>query len=195
MKRTLFFSLFFVTYLLIPAHSRAQSLKDIVSKVVSGVTGKSSEIDLEGTWNYTGSAIEFESDDLLKKAGGSVAASLAEGKLNEQLEKVGITADDMSFTFNADSTFTIKLKSKNVSGSYSYDSSTKTLDMKLIKILNLSAKVNYSSSKMDLLFDTDKLLSLVSTLGNISGSTILDAIGSLASSYEGMMMGLSLKKE
>ena len=36
---------------------------------------------------YTGSAIEFESDNLLQKAGGSVAANAAENKLNEQLAK------------------------------------------------------------------------------------------------------------
>ena len=61
---------------------------------------------MTGTWTYSGSAVEFESDNLLMKAGGAAAATMAENKLNEQLSKVGIKEGQMSFTFNADSTFT-----------------------------------------------------------------------------------------
>lgn len=111
MKKFVFWHIF-VAALLMASNSQAQSLKDLfnkenIEKVVNSVTGKSTA-SMEGTWVYTGSAIEFESDNLLQKAGGSVAANAAENKLNEQLAKVGITAGQMSFTFNADSTFTAK---------------------------------------------------------------------------------------
>ncbi len=48
---------------------------------------------MEGTWTYTGPAIEFESDNLLQKAGGSVAANAAENKLKRTIGKVGIKPD------------------------------------------------------------------------------------------------------
>ena len=40
------------------------------------MTGKSTA-DMTGTWSYTGSAIEFESDNLLQKAGGMEAEQAA----------------------------------------------------------------------------------------------------------------------
>ena len=102
MKRLVFWQLF-VAALLLTGNSHAQSIKDLfnkenIEKAVNAVTGKSTA-DMTGTWSYTGSAIEFESDNLLQKAGGAVAATAAEKKLDEQLAKVGIKAGQMSFTF------------------------------------------------------------------------------------------------
>ena len=74
MKRLVFWQLF-VAALLLTGNSHAQSIKDLfnkenIEKAVNAVTGKSTA-DMTGTWSYTGSAIEFESDNLLQKAGGS----------------------------------------------------------------------------------------------------------------------------
>ncbi len=196
MKRTLYLSLFVAALLTVSTHAQAQSsLKDLVSKVVSAVTNKNDSIMMEGTWNYSSSAIEFESDSFLQKAGGAIAASTAEKKLNEELEKAGISEGTMSFTFSADSTFTAKVNSKKLSGTYSYNADEKKVTLKLVKILTLNATMNYSSSSMDLLFDADKILSLVSTLTGLTNSTILDTVSSIASSYDGMMVGFTLKKE
>ena len=95
MKRKLLSFAVLITLLLVPTVNRAQSIKDLfnkdnISKVVNAVTGHTETVDMTGTWRYTGSAIEFESENLLKKAGGTVAASAAEQKLDEQLAKVGI---------------------------------------------------------------------------------------------------------
>ena len=90
MKRKLLSFAVLITLLLVPTVNRAQSIKDLfnkdnISKVVNAVTGHTETVDMTGTWRYTGSAIEFESENLLKKAGGTVAASAAEQKLDEQL--------------------------------------------------------------------------------------------------------------
>ena len=83
MKRLVFWQLF-VAALLLTGNSHAQSIKDLfnkenIEKAVNAVTGKSTA-DMTGTWSYTGSAIEFESDNLLQKAGGAVATTAAEKK-------------------------------------------------------------------------------------------------------------------
>ncbi len=179
--------------------THAQSLKDLfskenVEKVVSTVTGKST-VSMEGTWNFSGSAVEFESDNLLQKAGGAVAASAVESKLDEQLEKIGIKEGELSFTFNADSTFQAQMGSKSLSGTYSYDDSSQNVGLKISKLINLSAKVNCTSSQMDLLFDADKLLSLITAISSKSSNTTLQTISSLAESYDGMMLGLALEKQ
>lgn len=198
MKKIIFWHTF-VAALLIGSNSQAQSLKDLfnkenIEKVVSAVTGKSTA-SMEGTWTYTGSAIEFESDNLLQKAGGTVAASAAESKLNEQLAKIGIKEGQMSFTFNADSTLTVKVGAKSIKGTYSYDASTQHTTLKLMKLIPLTAKVNCTSASMDLLFNSDKLLKLVALIASKSSNSTLNTIGSLANSYDGMMLGFALKKE
>lgn len=198
MKKIVFWYIIAVA-LLMANNSQAQSLKDLfnkenIEKVVNTVTGKSTA-SMEGTWVYSGAAIEFESDNLLQKAGGTVAATAAEKKLNEQLAKVGIKEGQMSFTFNADSTFNAKVGVRSMKGTYSYNASEQMVNLKFVKLIGLNAKVNCTSSNMDLLFNSDKLLKLLAFLSSKSSNTTLKTIGSLADSYKGMMLGFSLQKE
>ena len=198
MKRKLLSFAVLITLLLVPTVNRAQSIKDLfnkdnISKVVNAVTGHTETVDMTGTWRYTGSAIE-ESENLLKKAGGTVAASAAEQKLDEQLAKVGIKEGQLSFTFNADSTFVSTLGKRKLNGTYSYDAGTQMLHLRYMKLIPMNAKVNYTTQQMDLLFEADKLLKLITFLSSKSSSATLKAISSLADSYDGMMLGYELKR-
>ena len=174
--------------LLVTTDVQAQSWKDLfnkdnIEKVVNAVTGNQT-IDMTGTWTYSGSAIEFESDNLLQKAGGAAAAAVAEKKLDEQLAKVGIKDGQVSFTFNADSTFTSTVGKRTMT----------VVHLRYFKLLNMNAKVNCTSTNMDLLFNSDKLLKLIAFISSKSSSTTLKTISSLADSYDGMMLGFALKK-
>ena len=165
MKKNILFIAWVALFSLFASNSQAQSLKDLlnkdnISKVVNAITGTPETIDMTGTWTYSGSAVEFESDNLLMKAGGAAAATMAENKLNEQLSKVGIKEGQMSFTFNDESTFTSTVGKK----------------------------------KLDLLFNSDKLLKLMTFLGSKTNSTALKTVSSLAENYDGMMLGFGLKK-
>ena len=184
--------------LLVTTNVQTQSWKDLfnkdnIEKVVNAVTGNQT-IDMTGTWTYSGSAIEFESDNLLQKAGGAAAAAVAEKKLDEQLAKVGIKDGQVSFTFNADSTFTSTVGKRTMTGTYSYDATDKVVHLRYFKLLNMNAKVNCTSTNMDLLFNSDKLLKLIAFISSKSSSTTLKTISSLADSYDGMMLGFALKK-
>ena len=184
--------------LLVTTDVQAQSWKDLfnkdnIEKVVNAVTGNQT-IEMTGTWTYSGSAIEFESDNLLQKAGGAAAAAVAEKKLDEQLAKVGIKDGQVSFTFNADSTFTSTVGKRTMTGTYSYDATDKVVHLRYFKLLNMNAKVNCTSTNMDLLFNSDKLLKLIAFISSKSSSTTLKTISSLADSYDGMMLGFALKK-
>ncbi|MFV0589637.1 DUF4923 family protein [Bacteroides reticulotermitis] len=168
--------------------------KDNISKVVSAVTGKTEAINMIGTWTYRGSAVEFESDNLLMQAGGAAASAVAESKMNEQLSKIGIKDGQMSFTFNADSTFTSTVGKKKMSGTYSYNAKTKQVNLTYLRLLNMNAKVNCSSGSMELLFNSDKLLKIMAFLGSKSSSAALKTVSSLADQYDGMMLGFDLRK-
>lgn len=170
--------------------------KDNVSKVVdvvsevAGVTKR----DMTGTWDYTGAAIEFKSDNLLQKAGGAVAATTAESKLDEQLARVGIQPGVTSFAFKADSTFTSTVGKRTMKGTYSYNEEESTVYLKYVGLVGLNAKVSGSSQKMSLLFDADKLLQLLTFIGSKSSSAAIKSISSIADSYDGMLLGMELKK-
>lgn len=199
MKKNISLIVLIALFSSLASNSYAQSLKDLfnkdnISKVVNALTGNTEAIDMTGTWTYTSSAVEFESENLLMKAGGAAAATMAENKLNEQLSKVGISDGKMTFTFNADSTFVSTVGKKKLSGTYSYDPSTQQVDLKYLRLLNLHAKVNCTSSSMELLFNSDKLLKLMSFIGSKSNNTALKTVSSLADNYDGMMLGFELRK-
>ena len=77
----------FLVALTLPTGSHAQSLKDLlnkenIEKVVNAVTDNN-HVNMTGTWNYTGTALEFESDNLLQKAGGSLASACRRGEVKK----------------------------------------------------------------------------------------------------------------
>ncbi|MBW9201809.1 DUF4923 family protein [Bacteroidales bacterium SW292] len=190
---------FVIMTLLCSVQIQAQSLKDILNKenlekAVSVVTGKNTA-SVIGTWSFTGAALEFESDNLLQKAGGSVAATAVEKKLDGFLEKVGIIAGEMSFTFEADSTFCTQIRGKELKGTFSYDAASKKVNLKFSKLLNIQTTVNCTSENMELLFPSDKILDLITFLTSKSNNSTLKSINSLADSYDGMMLGFALEKQ
>ena len=62
------------------ANGMAQDLKSILSGVANAVANKvtGESASLTGTWAYVGPDCKFESDNLLAKAGGEVAAKQVE---------------------------------------------------------------------------------------------------------------------
>ena len=67
----------------------------ILGSLLGNLLGTSSTLSqksIEGTWNYSGANCVFESENLLAKAGGAVAANKIENDINTQLVKVGIKA-------------------------------------------------------------------------------------------------------
>lgn len=200
MKKSVFGQMLVAALLLATASNlQAQSLKDLlnkenIEKAVNAVTGKNTA-SMTGTWMFTGSALAFESDNLLQKAGGSLAANAVEKKLDGFLGKVGIEPGEMSFTFNSDSTFQTQIKGKSLKGTYRYDSSTQKVNLKFSKLLKLNTTVNCTSEQMELLFPSDRLLDLVTFLASKSNNATLQSISSLAESYDGMMLGFTLQKQ
>lgn len=169
--------------------------KDNINKVVNAVTGKNGKVEMCGTWDYSGMACEFETENLLKKAGGAVATSAVEKELNQQCAKIGIVPGKFGFTFNADSTFVNTYGKKQYKGTYSYNAHTQSVNLKYARIIGFSAKTEVSVKDMTLLFNADKLLTLLTFFGSKSNSTLIKTASNLAKEYDGMLLGFELKKK
>lgn len=184
----------------------AQSLTDLLKKVTSNetvknvvenVTGTTLPVDVKGTWTYSGTAVKFESDDLLKSTAASLAASQVENKLDEYVAKIGIKAGVFSFTFNEDKSFTASVKGKSFKGTYSLSEDYKTISLQFgtkISLKPFTASISATSTQLDLLFEADKLLELLGKLTSSSSNSTLKTIGTLVNQYDGMQLGLELQK-
>ena len=175
----------------------SDKVKDVVTSIIPNTD---LTIDkLEGTWHYSGAACKFSSDDLLKKAGGELVSNKIEEKLDEIYSKLGLTSESCSYTFNADSTFTSKFGKQEIKGTFSIDTEKEynvTFTYQVIKLINLTsvnAKIEINSDQIQILFNADKLLKLLS-LGASTQNTTLQTIGSLANEYDGALIGFKMKK-
>ena len=84
-------------------HAEAQDLKSILTGVAKAAIGNKATTahSIVGTWSYQAPECQFESDQLLAKAGGEVAAKEVEEKLPASMKKF-IAENNISFyTLNA----------------------------------------------------------------------------------------------
>lgn len=177
----------------------SSGLGNTVSKVIYGFTGNLTAVDLPGNWTYTGSAIALGGDNVLSNVAGSAVSGTAEAKVNEYLEKVGITTGSLQFTFNQDLTFTCTLRGIPVSGTWkTYDDGKKVQLQfgKTLKYCNLDGKLVATPGGCQMLFNGSKFLSFAKTIMFVVAkqSATASAINSLAGNYNDMQIGFTLKK-
>lgn len=192
-----FLSIAFVVVFMLTATSAKAQWSDLMktgnlNKIVNSVTGKSTALSLPGTWVYSGSAVEFESDNVFKQLGGSAAASVAQSKMDSYLKKAGIQPGKMTFTFKNDGTFTSVISGRSSNGTYTY--SAGKLNLKYL-LFTTTATVKSTSKGMELLFNANKLVTMLKLVGKFSNSTSLNLLSSFAGSYKDMLMGLNMKKK
>ena len=214
------------------ASASAQGLSGIFGKLLGGSSSKSdvastvtnvlgsllgeavpfSEKLLEGTWNYSGTACVLESDAALANIGGTVVTEKVEKKLDGYLAKVGIKENSSSFTFIGNDSCVFAIGNRQISGNYTLDAEQKKIDFYFYGGLSFTTHVAYNVTSMNIVFDADKLLTLIKTVsskvtsstGNVSdkaqGTTLgtasatLSTISSLLDNYDGMMLGMKLVK-
>lgn len=156
------------------------------------------ERELVGRWNYTGVKTVFESPNYLAQAGGAAAAGVIEGKLDENLTRFGLKKGATTFTFKADHTFEANLNGMPLSGTYALDANKKVLHLSFLGgLFKFEPQVARTTSGVSILFDNDKLLSLLTTASKIGGAVAdsrLSYVSSLLTNYKGLKLGLRLQK-
>lgn len=169
-----------------------------LSNILGSILGSSatlSQKNIEGTWNYTGSDCVFESENLLAKAGGAVAANKVENELNTQLSKFGIKKGACTFTFNGDNTYSAKLGSRTIQGQYTLDTKNKKIKMTYLGgLATMTPRIAMTNGKLSLLLESDKMLKLMKGVSALSKNSSISAVSSILSNYNGMYIGMKLSK-
>lgn len=172
----------------------ASLLGDVLGTVLSAST-KLTEKDLHGTWSYQSADCVFETENLLMKAGGEVAAAQVETKLNETFAKVGIKPGTCTFTFNSDNTYSATISGYTIAGEYVLDAENKKVTMSYLSGLAvMNPNIVKSGNTLSLLFEADMLLAIAQRLAAMSNNASLQSLADLASAYDGLMIGLELSK-
>ena len=166
-------------------------LGDIIGTVTGGMMNQNS---IQGTWSYTAPCVQFESENLLAKAGGAVIASKVESNLDSYYQKVGIKPGACKFVFGADNKLSMVIGGKTHTGTYKFDANSKTITMTGQFGNNLTAYVSQNGNLLGLTFDASKLLTLLTAYTANSASTQLSTIGSIAQNYTGMKVGFKFAK-
>ncbi len=171
---------------------------NLIGGLLENLLGSSASLTQEklvGKWNYVAPDCVFETENFLAKAGGEVAAQKIETKLTEALTKVGVTSGNCSFTFNKDNTCSAVIMGRPITGKYTYNAAEKTVNMTYLgNLVSLTPRVAYVGGKLSLLFESDKLLTLVETIGSMSGNNTVKSLSGLLGNYDGLYIGLQLKK-
>ena len=167
----------------------------ILGNVLGSVLGlnKISQESLVGTWKYSGPGCAFTSDNLLAQAGGEVASQKIKSTLLNYYNSAGISSSNTYFTFGKDNTFTAKVAGKTVSGNYAYDPNSGQMTIKTL-LFTINAYVTASNSGISLLFESQKLLTILQTIGGMSGNATLATIGELSRNYDGVRLGFDLAR-
>ena len=196
-KKTLLKSIWILLVMCgVSANAGAQDLKSILSGVAKAVVGNKATTasSVIGTWTYSGPECQFESENLLAKAGGEMAAKEVEEKMIAVYNKVGM--NNIRYTFNEDGTYSYQMKKRTVTGSYVFDDVAKTITMTGKLGLKTVAYVTVTGNDMSMVFKADKLMSILKTITGAASKVNSTAatINSVAEAYDGLMLGFELKK-
>jgi hypothetical protein len=171
-----------------------------VTNVLGSLLGNSmtlSKSTILGTWSYTGASCVLESDNALAKAGGTVATAKIEEKINSYLGKVGVKEGKCSFTFAENDSCTFKVGNREIKGKYELNGEEKKIHFSfLYDRFTATAHVAYEVTSLSIVFNADKMLGLVQKVAPTAAkySNTLATLATLIENYNGMMLGMKLKK-
>ena len=190
---------------LLGSGATTNTVTSILENVVGGAISKL-DLSIDGTWKYTAPEVQFKSDNLLAQAGGAAATTKIETTLSKLYGKIGIN-ESLSYTFNADSTFTqtIKIGSsvKNLKGTYSLDKTNKIITLKYdalgkVGLGKINAIYANTGTSLSLLFDASDMMSflkkVISVVSSVSGKASLATVSALLENYDGALIGYKMKK-
>lgn len=166
--------------------------------IIGGLLGSSNVTvdDLVGTWQYSSPAVAFQSDNILKKAGGAAAAQAIENKIAPYYKIAGIEAMKLTVEKNGQFTFTVRnipisgTLEKGTDGNFVFNFNA----LGKVHLGKINAVISTSMTGIDLTFDATKVMELATKILGSTGNSTLKTASSLLNSYEGLNIGVSLVK-
>lgn len=149
---------------------------------------------ISGNWAYNAPSVGVSGRNLLAGIAKPIATSKFKKKLKKAYKKIGINKLRPEFYFSPDGTCAIRVMGTSIKGSYNYNPDTEKITVKWHGIPMSANLKRDGKNKMQLTFDADKLLSLLSLMGRFSDSSAVRDLSKLLDNYEDVMVGFELKK-
>ena len=169
-----------------------------IVKIIGSVLGQfydtTTKKALVGSWVYEEPAIQFESQNLLDKAGGVVASQSVADNITPYFEMIGLKTGGIALDLREDNTCTITLGGQTIDGTYEFDDETKKLSLKAGFIPLPAAYLSIVNNQMAMTYDSSMLLNLIKVIGSTSNQSTFASVASLADTYDGMKTGFTFKK-
>lgn len=186
-----------VAVMSISAQAQAQdwlnAIKKVATEAVDKATGgKLTAVAINGTWSYSAPAVRLGGNNTLADLSGSAIGATLGSKMQSTFEKIGVKKGFCSITFNSDGTFSMPVKGKSVSGTYTFDPSTHVVKLTIGKIGTINGYAYISGQQLQLVFSVEKFTKFVVNLG--SKISALNSITSLLKQYENACLGFEFSK-
>ena len=141
-----------------------------IVKIIGSVLGQfydtTTKKALVGSWVYEEPAIQFESQNLLDKAGGVVASQSVADNITPYFEMLGLKTGGIALDLREDNTCTITLGGQTIDGTYEFDDETKKLSLKAGFIPLPAAYLSIVNNQMAMTYDSSMLLNLIKVIGS-----------------------------
>lgn len=166
-----------------------------IGNVITSVIGaqKVSAADLVGSWSYSSPGCAFTSEKLLAQAGGEVVAAQIKSKVLPYYQKIGISSQNTTITFNQDGTYSASFRGTPMSGKWIYDEASSKVTLQGL-LLNINCYAKRNTNGIGLLFEAKKLLTLLQTAAAMSGNSNIQTVGEISKSYDGVRLGFDFSK-
>ena len=169
------------------------SVFTLTEDVIEQETLAANEI-VAGTWQYDKPSVQAQGTSSIGKLAKPLAKSKLTGKLKKAYDKLKIKKRWNSLRLNSDGTWTMNIAGKDISGKYSYSPSRGNITFKWTA-LSLTAQVRRDGKHLHLLFDTDRLLTLLRLISGFSHNDTLKALAFLSENYHDVQVGFQLKQK
>lgn len=146
-----------------------------------------------GTWVYSGPKIAFESENILAQLGSTVASAKLEQTLGTQLQRIGFTNGKTSMAFDSNGSCQMSFGQRTLPGTYTYNQKTGQMTVQgALGLTTITPYVSVVGNEMYIMFEADKLLSV---LGAVSSVAKVSTLTSILSSYNGLRLGWKMSKK
>ncbi len=182
------------------AQNWLDALMNAATTAIDKVTGGQLTANaIVGTWNYSKPGVRLKSDDTMSELTAAALTTTIQNKLATYYEKIGIKAGVCKFVINDDGTFTSTFGEKTYMGTYTFDPKTNKIELKygtealnLGKLGTLPAFAYINGENLQMVFAMDKLLSVITSLGNNVDS--LAGLSQILQNFNGLQIGFEFSK-
>lgn len=183
-------------------NSLGSTITDLLSSLTGGSVVYSAPISLNGTYSYAGSAVSISQTNgsVVNNLAGSAVATTIEGKVDNNLAKIGIQPGSMTVTFDRDTeTFIWTVAGIPLPGTFKVGNNEETVTLtfgKNMQFFTLTGNLESTASGAKILFPAQRtaafLKKVATKIGQSEGS--LGTITKLADGFDSYKIGFKLSK-